>query len=384
VTFSETYADEKIALLEIPKGLENVFENGETLCFKGDENSGSMVACTSSNTFNVRRVESSNATLLAPRNFSEKTLKVESGASCFYELIPTHPRTKAMWSMLSKYPFDFVDGTERQNRPTYETISRALQASEKEIRSELKRLGAIEFEGKWSIIDETCLDEAFNNLVREMDTNQWSGKEFPRAKWVSSFSSSLSEEEEEDEEEDNKSSSRTRELVANTLYERICESSEENVLSFCKLAKYRASQILREAPQKEWTSEDFFCEWQSRLPDFEGKEPSMSWLEGMILMIPSEERNLDKNKNKDVDVDEMKVDEEDNNERFKMFPLRIHEIASDAGERFDQLFSIRTSWSLDSLRPFMKDFLKSSSEADILVRYTRNFEVDGVRMFAKR
>ena len=155
-------------LLEIPKGMESVFErNNENLCFKGNENNVGMVMCTSEKTFCVRRVESSNTTLFAPRTVSGKSLSVESGASCYYELIPTHPRTKILWSMLSVSPLCFVEkSSETEKRPTMKKISAALQASDKEIRSELRRLKAIEFEDRWSIVDEACLDEAFNHLVR--------------------------------------------------------------------------------------------------------------------------------------------------------------------------------------------------------------------------
>ena len=71
---------------------------------------------------------------------------------------------------------------------------------------------------------------------------------------------------------------------------------------------------------------------------------------------------------------------------FKMFPLRPYEIASDAGERFDQLFSIRPSWSVESLRPFMKDLLlKSSTEDDLLMKFTRSFKAaDGTQMHSRK
>ncbi len=380
MAFSSTYQSEKLVLLEIPKGMESVFERNddENLCFKGNENNVGMVMCTSEKTFCVRRVESSNTTLFAPRTVSGKSITVESGASCYYELIPTHPRTKVLWSMLSKSPFCFVEkSSENEKRPTMKKISVVLQASDKEIRSELRRLKAIEFEDRWSIVDEACLDEAFNHLVREMDANQWSGKDFPRSKWVSSFSTSSSSDDE---------SSRMRELVANVLCERLVDENRmENVtLNFCSLAKHRASQILRELPQKEWSEEEFFCEWQSRLPDFEGEEPSMSWLEGMILLS-----SIDDGEKKMVVDDEdedVEMKEESNETVFKMFPLRPHEIASDAGERFDQLFSIRPSWSMESLRPFMKDLLlKSSTEDDLLMKFTRSFKAaDGTQMHSRK
>ena len=380
VTFSPTFVSEKLVLMEIPKGMENVFENKDsTLCFKGNENNGGMVMCTSEKTFSVRRVESSNTSLLAPKAVSDdKSLLVESGVSCYYELMPTHPKTKLLWSMLSANPFRFQEKSgENEKRPTGKSISHALPASEEEIRSELNRLKAIEFEGRWSIVDEACLDEAFNHLVREMDANQWSGKEFPRSKWVSTFSAA-------DE------SCRMRQLIANVLCERIADVNTKKdhnvILNFRSVAAYRASQILRELPQKEWSEEEFFCEWQSRLPDFEGKEPNMSWLEGMILM--SCVHDVEKTTQEKMVVDDVdeKMEEESNETTFKMFPLRDHEIASNASERFDQLFSIRSSWSLPSLRPFIKDLIaKSSSEADLLVNFTRPYEAeDGTKMCSRK
>ena len=214
-----------------------------------------------------------------------------------------------------------------------------------------------------------------------MDANQWSGKDFPRSKWVGSFSTSSSSDDE---------SCRMRELVANVLCERLVDENRmENVtLNFCSLAKYRASQILRELPQKEWSEEEFFCEWQSRLPDFEGKEPSMSWLEGMILLSSTTIDDGTMSKKMVVDDDEDEETKEESIETvFKMFPLRPHEIASDAGERFDQLFSIRPSWSVESLRPFMKDLLLKSSctEDALLIKFTRSYKAeDGTQMHSRK
>lgn len=385
VVYSSTYADESIALLELSPDLEKALRDGADLSFKGGANEEGMVMCTSNKTFDVKRVESSNTTLIAvPESSNDENngdatnagLTVVSNATCTYEALPTHPRVDCLYDIVRANPFTFEDCSGREmkrrrkdsieTRPTMDALRSRLQASEAEIRFELERLGAIEIDNYWSMIDEKCVDEAFNHLIFSIDENQWSLENLPVKTWVDAFAGDGVDAE-------------ARSIVARSICARLMSDADEKGISYTKLSVFRALQILEKDPQKIWPVEAFVSEWQSRLPVVDDAESSVDWLRGHVLFVEQ--------KSKSTSPFENSSSSSTSTPCLRLFPLRKHEIAPTAEKRFEQLFAIQTEWSIESLRPFVEDLWSSRrgvTEADVLVKYTRAYGVGETRKYFKR
>eukprot|EP00940_MAST-03C_sp_MAST-3C-sp2_P000662 g662.t1 len=392
VYYGENFGADKLAMFELTPEMETLMFSGkETLCFKGALGKN-MVACTSSQTFEVRRVESSNTTLLAPlklghddedvENETKKrkrgsALNVSTTTSRYYEFELVHPCVRSLWKFVSARPFSFdragEEGKSREeededaqtksadgDRPTFRDLNASVQASENEIRTFLARCGAFEVDGRWSIPDTKCVREAFDHLVYAFDENQWTMDAFPSKEWIESFSKL--------------GDARRRRNIARFVSESILVEGSSCRIEFRKMARLRASMILQENEDKVWRASDFLSEWESRLPELEyassgvRAKVKIDWLEGIVLNV----RTAHSGDTKEGDL------------QFRKFPLEIHELEPRASERFVQLFNIQAEWTLDDMRPFFDDLTQTQTESNLLAKHTRSYMRGDQRVFCRR
>lgn len=382
LVFEDDFSDEQYALFELTPDMEARITGGERICFKGNGSRG-MVACTVDKTFEVRRVESSNTSLVAtlPSSNGSKRkrcndssaekmdrkaaiLKVETTVSCSYELKPTQPRLEPLWDILAKNPFG-SSSTDMQtaDRPTLGELTVQLQASKGEIMIRLKELMAMVVAGQWGLVVPKVLSNAFDQLMFSIDENSWPLDEVPLKKWVGLFVN------------DHGALESSKEIAFHLCSKvlssppKSCSTSATVALNPRLIAVFRAEQMLRKQPQKTWAVKGFIAEWRSVLPG--NIDPDMDWLFSAGIAII-----------KDGNPGECGVEPR----FFTRFPLQAHELASNAEHRFQQLFEIRCDWTLELIRPFIRSLVSTGcgSEADLLMKHARQYSDGETRLYCSR
>jgi hypothetical protein len=161
--FSGTHSvDEDYRVFEFPPSISQQIEVGGRLEMKG-ESDGNAVFCTSSETFTIRKSETSNMYLLLPGpvGSSEAACNVVGSVSCTYVLQKSVPELSLLRSMLSKYPpveqplkrSKLMDGAGAHHGHTFEELCETFPSSCDELLVDLKELDAIEIAGRWMLLE---------------------------------------------------------------------------------------------------------------------------------------------------------------------------------------------------------------------------------------
>jgi len=85
ITFSQTFQNERYKIVEAPEDILRVVNSGGDLTLKGTEGVSDAVLCTSSKTYTLKKVETSNSVFLVPPSASD--FEIVSKSSQFYEAI---------------------------------------------------------------------------------------------------------------------------------------------------------------------------------------------------------------------------------------------------------------------------------------------------------
>ncbi|KAL6498883.1 hypothetical protein OROHE_026483 [Orobanche hederae] len=336
-----------LMLLELDEKLlpEVLHESRVTLRGQPDEEA---VLCTSSKTYAVKFVGTSNSVFLIPPSdtvseFSDKkddggmvvasVIKVAQGCM---ELVEVAPKLDRLKFLLSQNPYgyseqsemDFSDARDRTKIGLYrwhDLVDR-LQASDEEIKLGLRSLSAVEIDGYWRILDDKYMNGILNMLLHNAILNDWS---------VSALN-------EDDVLGMLEADGYPRTIAKHCL--QICCSEVDGKwkLDERRVYVHLAREILKEGKVK---MEIFMEKWMRKFPD--GMNASFDVLEGEVL------------------TEKLGVE-------TWVHLFSVCSLPSTPAERFAILFQERPKWEWKDLQPYVRDLrVPGLSSEGLLLKYTR-------------
>ncbi|XP_028752025.1 sister chromatid cohesion protein DCC1 [Neltuma alba] len=328
----------------------------ERVVLRGQPNEDAVL-CTSSKTYSIKFVGTSNSVFLVPPNQLEyhqppqesdshnhhdqksvaSVIKVVSGSM---ELVEVAPRLDKLKSLLSENPYrcdelevENLEGNHESRIGLYNwnDLVNNIQASDDEIRSGLRALSAVEINGHWRLVDESYMCTILRMLLHNSVLNDWSLNALNEDEVVNIL----------------ESDGFPRVLAKHCLHA-FGEKVTDNLGScIWKLDDQRvcvqfAREILRGGKKK---LESFMDEWRQKIP--EGMQPALDLLEGEVLT----ER---------VGVETW------------IHAFSVSSLPSAPAERFFSLFRERKKWDWKDLQPYIRDLnVPGLTSEALLLKYTR-------------
>lgn len=362
-------AHQDLSLLEVDDGiLTEIMQNGVTIRGSRDEEA---VLCTSSKTYAIKFVATSNSVFLIPpqnlvlqdeedhRHPQTEGDKPSAGA---FKLAPGHmeliqiaPRLEKLKSLLSERPYKEDEiGAEMEMRGLYrwEDLLENIQASEEELRVGLKGLAAVEIEGYWRIVDGKFMGCLLDVLILNCVQHDWPLNALKAADILPTL------------EQDGYS----RRIAMHCL-----EVYGKTIVGFAEDGQHEMSQVwclderlvcLHYAKQLmsagRWKLDDFMEAWKQNLPS--GMQARMEMLKGEAL------------------VEKFGVD-------MWIHPFSVSSLPTTPAERFAALFRERPKWQWQDLEPYIRDLqVPGLSVEGLLIKYTRKSQptADASPIFSAR
>ena len=296
------------------------------------------VLCTSSKTYFIKYVGTSNSVFLVPPNQSEYNqppcendstnhhdkkdaafvIKVVPGNM---ELVEVAPRLDKLKALLSECPYMYdelevenLEGNDESRRLyNWNDLANNIQASDDEIRSGLKALSAVEINGHWRLVDESYMRNILRMLLHNSVLNDWS-------------LDALNEDEAVNILETDGFPRALAKHCLDAFGEKVNDTQGSCVwkLDDKRVCVAFAREILRGGKKK---LESFMDEWRQTIPD--GMLPTFDLLEGEVLT----ER---------VGVETW------------IHAFSVSSLPSTPKERFSILFRERKKWDWKDLEPYTR------------------------------
>ena len=179
IVFDAEFTANDFKLFDLPAAVMETVRAGDSVCFKG-RGDGEVVLCSSSATYAVRKVESSNTTLVLPSTsggaFCEP--RVVGSIDCTYEVERTTPFLTDLRDMLEERPYTESDADDAVSGSTGQLYTLAdlvagTRASEGEIATALRRMGADEIGGHIRIVEKALLAYTFDLVLSLAEEKGW-------------------------------------------------------------------------------------------------------------------------------------------------------------------------------------------------------------------
>ncbi|XP_027153997.1 sister chromatid cohesion protein DCC1 [Coffea eugenioides] len=361
-----------LVLLELDEKLiPDILQERVTL--RGQPNEDAVL-CTSSKTYAVKFVGTSNSVFLMPpsdqfasrenvQDCDEKdsgkmmvasVLKVAPGNM---ELVEVAPRLDKLKLLLSENPYSFYEasqmedseGTEKIDFGLYrwEDLVDRIQASDSELRSELEALFAVEVNGFWRILDEDYKDGLLNMLLHNSVLNDWSFDALSEDDVVAvlvadGFPCNIAR--------------HCLQIYGHRVDGGIGGSCTWR-LDETRVCVHFARRILRGGKMR---LENFMEEWMKKVP--EGMHARFDMLEGEIL------------------TEKLAIE-------TWIYAFSVSSLPSTPAERFSILFQERPKWEWKDLDPYVRDLkVPGLSSESLLLKYTRRTQptLDAEPIFTAR
>jgi len=332
VRFSPAFGNKRLRVMEVsPPLLDTVLREG-SVHIKGKQ-ADEAVLCTTDKTYQIRFLEYSNTQLLVdPTASADGSCSVVGQAPGYYELKETRPRTLRVGEILAGHVYT---GVEAPSGIPFTELEAAVQASTKEIKTELAHLGALEIEGHWWEMDadyKTDITDSILDLVVEHD---WPVASIPCAECVNAVQAV--------------DSNFTRPAALQCLKDLSTSSAESSTqtLDELKVCWFRARQLLQAATSKgqQYDLEEFTEVWKNKVPT--GMEPTVEMLKGLALLDAAGPRTT-------------------------MRMLTTEDLPADPAGRFRKLFAMRPKWTREDLQPYLSGVLEpGQTEDQLLLKHTR-------------
>ncbi|XP_067933347.1 sister chromatid cohesion protein DCC1-like [Watersipora subatra] len=360
--FSRSLQNNDVKLLELNPTIEKqISENGGKLHLKGNA-TDNCVLCTAEHTFEVKDTEISNSLLLVPgvvldldKNNSVKDDKmlslrgthVESICGSYLEPRLIQPKVNVLLGILESSVYD---GPEKENvdsvKLTLTDILSNTLASDGEIEKVLFNLHAIELDGYIRLIHFDYLSRVIGSIADLIDENCWCFKSFDHGMAISILS----------------------ELYPRAVIKHVLESHGSAVAatedgstdSWCldedKVCRYYAEMLLK--PTQKFNLTEFLDAWKDSVP--EGMITSLSQLDGMAFADRTSEPAV-----------------------MRYFP--VEQLSEDVKKRFEELFGVKKSWTLQEITPYVKPLCVGKVTVSVLVmKNARSFNKAGTKYFTSK
>ncbi|KAF3778765.1 Sister chromatid cohesion protein [Nymphaea thermarum] len=331
------------------------------------------VLCTSSKTYALKFVSTSNSVFLVPPNGchsvgaeTETEMDVTDSAASVVKLAPGHmelvlvaPKLEKLKTLLKqrvyKGDYDDCESDSKLGLYTWQDLADRIQASDDELRDGLRAISAVEIDGYWRLVDDGLMEELLTMMFRNLDIHGWS-------------SNALREEEVLPVMVDDGYSPT---LVLHCLNTNGSKEEKEEGHIWClnqrMVAVFYGRRVLGRCGKRKEV--DFMEEWKRTVPS--GIDVSMGMLEGEVLT-------------EKIGVDTW------------VRGFSVSSLPSTPAERFAALFRERQRWEWQHLEPFVRLKMFSSSVMDLrvpglsseglLIKYTRRTQptADAAPIFSAR
>lgn len=351
----------KYRFLELDTTLLNSLHKGQSLIFRGtkDENA---VLCTHNQTYDVKEAETSNSLLLLPdlrwpaqiddqtgRMLEEK--QVLGVFHKYYELRICKPRLQKVRNLLEKclyrgpeYEDDIINSGVKFY--TFQDLLENVQASEKELKTELTESFVCCINGAWRFLEHEYHFRVLSYILNFVDENSWPIDRINKTETLQSLAALVPVDILEQcfswYAEKTAMVNRDGEPLYRFLEARVC--------------RFLAEALLRQAGK--FNLKDFLSSWQQSVP--EGMQTSEKYLEGIALM--------DRNSKPEV-----------------IWYFSEIDLPEDINERIRILFQTREKWTLDEIRPYIQRLATEKLNVNaLLTKYARASSVGGVRYYSAK
>jgi hypothetical protein len=204
LSFAKTFGSHDVRLIELPEDVLKSIEEGETLKIigplgdgkssSGSSSSGSSsssssskagptdaVLCTSSKTFTIKKVETSNSVFVIPPSEDGGTdFKIHSLSQFYYELKSAPARTERVAELLRRAEYHGAaseeagaDAGDPSAWLSYDELRAEVQASDEEFAASLFALGVVELRGKMRLLSKTAVREVTRDLIDTLMERGW-------------------------------------------------------------------------------------------------------------------------------------------------------------------------------------------------------------------
>jgi len=336
VHFAPTFGNKRLKVMEMSQPLLDTVVKEGSVKIKGGQDE-EAVLCTNSKTFQIRFLEYSNTQLLLdPDPANKDSASVIDQTDGYYELKEMRPRILRIGELLST---NVYKGSESASGMLFSELEGRVQASTEEIKFELERLGAVEMEGRWYLLDASYKADMTDTILDLIVEHDWPTDAVPCAECAKAVHAV-----------DENFTAVAAEQCLKDVSTITDEKTETRALDEIKVCRFRARQLLNKALSEGGGSisaslEEFIDTWKEKV--LPGMEPKAEMLRGIALMDVAGPRT-----------------------NLRMFSSS--ELPHDPETRFRKLFSMRPKWTKEDLQPYLSGMIEPGETEDkLLLKFTR-------------
>jgi len=186
--YSEDWMKEDYKLLELNKELLANIKEGDELVIRGNKDDDTVL-CSKNKTYELRAADTSNTLLLVPDLtaanvdcVSDEQIVDRSVLSCFstyYEVRLIQPRLERLKEILEKNSYNNTSDEGTKEKYTTHQLLGLIQASEEELNHGLTKLGALQIDGYWRVLDMDYKEKAFSQILALVEEKCWDWHKIP-------------------------------------------------------------------------------------------------------------------------------------------------------------------------------------------------------------
>lgn len=297
-------------LVELPDS--HIIESSITI--KAANQDDNLVLCTKNNTFLMKRILSTNSTLLVENIVNEDFKKVAAILDDYIEIVPFKPRIDAqLLSILSQTLYDgHKDRTFDNTTKIYYTkhdLLCLLPCSEQELENTIKNHPIIEYQGCIRLVSQDYLYHFLRLLVSNYEH---AGNSLLTLKDLIVDDSHPSD-------------------IVQQLFHIFATIDMNNIiLNHLKIIKFFGEYLL--ASKISWILDEFIDSWRE-----------------LVVMIDSEAASIEQLYKY---LNGLYVIEHSSQDHIFYYPE--HQLSSQSMERFKALFKLRKKWLFEDILPFIR------------------------------
>ncbi|XP_038057514.1 sister chromatid cohesion protein DCC1-like [Patiria miniata] len=345
-----------MVLMEVENSTLDFLEKGKSIVIRG-EKTDSAVLCLDNKTYDIKDTDTSNTLLILPQCStpdecveSKRQIvnrQVTGLAKSYYEVKLMRPKLRKLRSLLEDCPYsgDVYEEEAGGKRYTLDHILDVVQASETEIRDELKKLRACHISGFWRMLHFDYECQLLSHILSLIEENSWNFRKIPLGETLDTL--------------ENLEPRAILEHTFECFGERLPrQETEDDEVFYCldedKVCQMFAEMLLR--PAEKFNLAEFLLSWQQSVP--EGMTTGMHQLQGVAI--------IDKNSKPEV---------------IFHFPFCL--MPENEVDRFNFLFKTRDRWTQEEMLPYIEDLVTEKLSAGALLQKHARASVgtNGVRVY---
>uniref|UniRef100_A0A3B4BIG8 Sister chromatid cohesion protein DCC1 n=1 Tax=Periophthalmus magnuspinnatus TaxID=409849 RepID=A0A3B4BIG8_9GOBI len=348
LSFGEHVSSADYCLMELDDNLCKQIEGGQSLVIRGEKDERAVL-CSGDKTYDLKIADTSNLLLFVPgcqtadqlpNNLdSSHVVHAQIWGFCnsYWELRKQRPKLKKLKKLLMENPYE---------GPTIYTmfdLLEMIQASEAEIKDNLKAIHACEIDGYWRLLDFDYEVKLLGHVTQLVDSESWSFNKVPLQNCLEELAPL-----------------EPKEMIEHCLncYGHRYFENDKILYSLYEDKVCRALALLLLQNAVKFNLKEFQDVWQQSVPD--GMSTSLDQLKSVAL-----------------------VDRTSRPETICL--LRVEDLPEDTQERFNHLFTLREKWTEDDITPYIQDLCgEKQSTGALLTKYARCSVQNGVKVFNSR